>query len=189
MSPAPETDPANPDPKPAESRDASGRFAKGNPGGPGNPYPRRMAAFRRALLNCITEEDIIAMARAVIEEAKEGNVPAAKLIFQYVLGKPGSVTDLGQDDMRGMQAPGMCLWSDASTISAPAAPMANGSNGETDESQAPTAPKANGSNGGGATSLGAGAPSGLGREADQWLDRQMRRTMEALGKEPLLKGL
>jgi hypothetical protein len=82
MNPAPETNPANPDPKPTEGRDAYGRFAKGNPGGPGNPYPRRLAALRQALLNCVTEEDIIAIAKAVIEEAKGGSVPAAKLIFQ-----------------------------------------------------------------------------------------------------------
>jgi hypothetical protein len=34
-----------------------------------------------------------------------------------------------------------------------------------------------------------GAPSGLGRQADQWLDRQMRLAMEKLGKDPLIKGL
>src|SRR5262249_48825929 len=172
MSPAPETKPANPNPAPTEGHDACGRFAKGNPGGPGNPYPRRVAALRQALLDCIMEEDIIAVAKAVIEEAKAGNMPAAKLLFQYVLGKPSSATDLEWAESRGMQAP-----------------IANGSNGKADEGKSPAAPKANGSNGGIPLSTIVEAPSGLGRKADQWLDRQVRRVMETLGKEPLVSVL
>jgi hypothetical protein len=103
-----------------------------------------------------------------------------------VLGKPGSVTELDLDDVRGMQLLGMPQLGEASKSTAP---IANGSNGETIESHAGAAPNANGSNGGKPISMGPPAPSGLGPKADQWLDRQMRLTMEALGKEPLLKGL
>ena len=169
MSPAPETNPANPNPPPTEGHDAFGRFAKRNPGGPGNPYPRRVAALRQALLNCVTEEDIIAVAKAVIEEAKTGSIPAAKLLFQYVLGKPSSATDLEWAECRGTQAP-----------------IANGSNGKADEPKSPAAPKARGSNAGIPLSTSIGAPSGLGRKADQWVDREVRRAMESLGKEPLV---
>jgi hypothetical protein len=159
MNPAPQTNPTNPQPAPADGRDASGRFAKGNPGGPGNPYPRRVAAFRQALLNCVTEEDIVAIAKAVIEEAKSGNIPAAKLIFHYVLGKPGDPVEA-------------CGF----------APIANGSNGKVPEPQA--APIVNGSNDGASA-----APSSLGPKAEQWLDRQMRLTTEALGTTSLVDSV
>ena len=161
MSPAPETNAANPQQPPSEGRDASGRFAKGNAGGPGNPYPRRVAALRQALLECVTEDDIRAIAKAVIEEAKTGNVAAAKLIFQYVLGKPDSAANL---DM--------------------SAPIAHGANGAV--AQGPAAPKANVSNGGNPSGSTVSPPSGLGVKADQWLDRQVRGVMDKLGKEPLL---
>jgi hypothetical protein len=158
MSPAPETNAANPQQPPSEGRDASGRFAKGNAGGPGNPYPRRVAALRQALLECVTEDDIRAIAKAVIEEAKGGNIAAAKIIFQYTLGKPDSAINM---DLR--------------------APISNGAGAEQ-----LSAPKANGSNGGRPSGSTVSPPSGLGKKADQWLDRQVRGVMDKLGKEPLL---
>ena len=55
--------------------------------------------------------------------------------------------------------------------------------------QRPTAPKANGSNGGIPSAAALSAPSGLGAKADQWVDRQVRGAMKALGNEPLVSGL
>jgi len=162
MSPAPETNAVNPPQAPSEGRDAGGRFAKGNAGGPGNPYPRRVAALRRALLDCVTEDDIKAIAKAVIEEAKDGNIAAAKIIFQYTLGKPDFAINM---DLH--------------------APMANGANDTA--AQQPAAPKANGSNGGIPTAAALSAPSGLGAKADQWVDRQVRGVMEKLGSKPLIE--
>src|SRR5262249_16838246 len=128
-------------------------------GGPGNPYPRRVAALRRALLDSVTEDDMSAIAEAVIGEAKTGNVAAAKLLFQYVLGKPDSAMNV---DLR--------------------APISNGARAER-----PTAPKANGSNGGSPSGSTVSPPSGLGNKADQWLDRQVRGVMEKLGSKPLIE--
>jgi hypothetical protein len=163
MSTATET---NPNPAPTEGREACGRFAKGNPGGPGNPYPRRLAALRQALLKCVTEEDIVAITKAVIEEAKAGNMAAAKLLFQYVFGKPGSAPEL---DLYAGSAPSPSA--DADGDNAPSAPIPNGSNG-------PSLPS------------GSAAPkTEFSRESQLWLDRQVHRAMEALGKEPLIKGI
>jgi hypothetical protein len=39
-------------------RATGGRFAVGNPGGPGNPFAQQMAALRAALVNGVTERDI-----------------------------------------------------------------------------------------------------------------------------------
>ena len=69
-------------------RDAKGRFAKGNPGGPGNPYARQVAELRKELLQRCTPERIGKIADRMMELAEGGNVSAAKLVFQYVLGKP-----------------------------------------------------------------------------------------------------
>jgi hypothetical protein len=39
-------------------RDAQGRFIGGNPGGPGNPFARQVAEMRKALLSCVTYEEM-----------------------------------------------------------------------------------------------------------------------------------
>ena len=38
-------------------RDSSGRFVKGNPGGPGNPHIRRVARLRTILFDSISDDD------------------------------------------------------------------------------------------------------------------------------------
>ena len=79
-------------------RQANGRFAPGNLGGPGNPYARLVAALKRALIEATTPEDIAAIASKLIALAKDGNVPAAKLLFRYTLGEPAPATNPDQVD-------------------------------------------------------------------------------------------
>jgi hypothetical protein len=184
MSPAPETNPANPAPEPNEGRDAGGRFAKGNPGGPGNPFPRRVAAIRRAMLNCVTDEDIVAITKAVIEEAKSGNIAAAKLIFQYVLGKPGSMTDLEWTERLDMMPQDLPVQSESVASDTP---KAKGPPAAAATAAAPTpAPKANGAD---APSIGIALPTGSPREIDHWLDRKVSKAMAAMGKAPIANGV
>ena len=77
-------------PKPSPNgRTARGRFAKGNPGGPGNPYARRVADLRAALLESVTEQDIRAVARALVKRAKEGEIPAIRELLDRLMGKAG----------------------------------------------------------------------------------------------------
>src|SRR5690606_4555634 len=61
-------------------RDSRGRFTRGNPGGPGNPHARRTAALKNAFLAEVTEEDLRAVTRRVIEQAREGDLAAARLL-------------------------------------------------------------------------------------------------------------
>ena len=68
-------------------RTPRGQFAKGNEGGPGNPYAKRVAALRSALLESVTEADIRAVARALVKRAKEGDVPAVRELLDRLLGK------------------------------------------------------------------------------------------------------
>lgn len=77
----------------ANGRDEQGRFAKGNLGGPGNPFARQMAALRQALLDAVTPEDIREIAQSLVAKAREGNLPAARLVLAYAIGKPGPAVD------------------------------------------------------------------------------------------------
>src|SRR5215472_5730037 len=76
-----------------DKREANGRFAKGNKGGPGNPFARQVAALRQTLLNRATQKDFEEVADELIKKAKTGDVAAIKLLFQYTLGKPAPSPD------------------------------------------------------------------------------------------------
>ena len=71
-----------------DKRQPNGCFAKGNKGGPGNPFARQVAALRQTLLNRTTQKDFEEVADELIKKAKTGDVAAIKLLFQYTLGKP-----------------------------------------------------------------------------------------------------
>jgi hypothetical protein len=88
---------ANPD------RDAQGRFKTGNRGGPGNPFARKTAALRSALINAVTEKDMADIAAALLDRARQGDVAACKLVFSYTLGKPGPMTDPDTLDQQELQ--------------------------------------------------------------------------------------
>jgi hypothetical protein len=77
-----------PSPNGANGRDAGGRFAKGNAGGPGNPYAARVAKLRAALLDAVTTEDIEAVARALVRQARQGDVASIRELLSRTLGKP-----------------------------------------------------------------------------------------------------
>src|SRR5262245_48271557 len=74
-------------------RDTRGRFAKGNRGGPGNPYARQVALLRKTLVNFVTEDDMKHIAFVLKMKAESGDIAAIKLLFQYILGKPTESVD------------------------------------------------------------------------------------------------
>jgi hypothetical protein len=80
-------------------RDGSGRFAKGNRGGPGNPFARDVAARRRALLDAIHPTDIANIARELHDLALAGDVAAAKVLLSYVVGRPTEARDPDRLDL------------------------------------------------------------------------------------------
>ncbi|MFO0842648.1 MAG: hypothetical protein U0797_09680 [Gemmataceae bacterium] len=92
-------------PKPApEGREGNGRFTKGNAGGPGNPFARRVAQMRSLALQVVTDDDLSAILKKMVELAREGDVPAAKLVLQYTLGKPAEQPHPDLVDRHEMQA-------------------------------------------------------------------------------------
>jgi hypothetical protein len=78
---------------PEAGRDQKGRFAKGNPGGPGNPFGREVAAYRIRLLQRVKEGDVDAVADQLIRQAREGDLVAIRLSLLYVLGRPAAAID------------------------------------------------------------------------------------------------
>ncbi len=88
--------PPGPDTKPPPrdgGRDPHGRFSEGNAGGPGNPFARRVAALRSALVASVTEQDLEEVAAELLRQAKEGNLAAARLLLSYAVGKPAPAVD------------------------------------------------------------------------------------------------
>ena len=69
-------------------RQAGGRFGTGNPGGPGNPHARQVAALRSALLDAVTPADMSAIVAKLVTDAKAGSVASAREVLERTLGKP-----------------------------------------------------------------------------------------------------
>jgi hypothetical protein len=83
--------------------DQRGRFAKGNAGGPGNPFGRHVAALRAALLAGVTAEDIQRVMAALRDQALKGNIAAIRLLLAYTVGKPASAGE--PDDVESDECP------------------------------------------------------------------------------------
>lgn len=62
--------------------------------------PKEMAeTFREKFLEALTEEDMEAIFRKLIEKAKDGSVQAAKMVMGFVFGKQGPGGRYGYDGM------------------------------------------------------------------------------------------
>jgi hypothetical protein len=99
MSAAVEKDGVSASDQAKNGRDTKGRFARGNPGGPGNPFTRQLAALRKELVNFFHEERIKELAFILFEKAARGDMAAMKLVFQYVIGKPQPAVDPDRVDV------------------------------------------------------------------------------------------
>lgn len=69
-------------------RATNGRFDKGNKFAKGNPYTKKVAEFRRTIMNSVTDEDVADIIYALIDKAKNGDTAAAKLVLNYTVGQP-----------------------------------------------------------------------------------------------------
>ena len=73
--------------------DTNGRFASGNTLGRGNPHAAQVARLRSAMLSAVTEDDVKAVVGKLVALAKDGDVPAIKLLFDRVLGKVVAIVE------------------------------------------------------------------------------------------------
>src|SRR5262249_13271318 len=88
----PETPPLVPPPR-DPWRDQLGRYLPGNPGGPGNPAAREMAALRAYLRAFITKEMFDHVLTTLWSLSVKGNVGALKLFLLYFCGQPDRSVD------------------------------------------------------------------------------------------------
>src|SRR5262249_18306316 len=82
---------------------AAGRFGPGNKFGKGNPFYRRQAALRQALLDEVGEDGLQKLARKLLELALAGDVAAARTLLAYVVGRPRPAAGpdrCGRDEMQ-----------------------------------------------------------------------------------------
>lgn len=75
----------------SSGRGPDGKFGAGNRFGRGAPLAARANKLRSALFAAVTEDDIRAIARKLIELAKGGDVQAIKELLDRLLGKASPV--------------------------------------------------------------------------------------------------
>ena len=79
------------DTSPTPSPRDGGRFASGNPGGPGRPKGRHETELRRAAQDAATPDMVRGVLRKVAMQALQGNLTAARIFLERTLGRPAEV--------------------------------------------------------------------------------------------------
>ena len=69
-------------------RDRGGRFVPGNKAAKGNPNAKLTAKLRSVILRAVTEAEMRAVTKKLVESAKGGDLAATRLLFEYTIGKP-----------------------------------------------------------------------------------------------------
>jgi hypothetical protein len=67
-------------------RGRDGRFVRGNPGGPGNPFAGKVAKLREAGWKAVKPTEVRKVFRKLLELALAGDVSAARLLLDRLLG-------------------------------------------------------------------------------------------------------
>lgn len=71
-------------------RDKAGKFSAGNRFGRGNPLNSKAQKLRAALLRSVAVGDVRSIVKGLVEKAKEGDVVAAKVLLDRLLGPPAA---------------------------------------------------------------------------------------------------
>lgn len=80
-----------PSPTASNGRGSNGRFAAGNRLGQGNPNARRAQKLRTELMKSVRADDLKRIVKSLVNSAAAGDVAAAKLVLDRVLGPPVAV--------------------------------------------------------------------------------------------------
>jgi hypothetical protein len=68
-------------------KDSLGRFEQGNKYGMGNPFAKKTAQLRAALLNTVTPADVAVVIKVLIRLARGGDLVAIKELLDRAIGK------------------------------------------------------------------------------------------------------
>jgi hypothetical protein len=82
----------------ANGRTKGGKFAKGNKGGPGNPYVKHLAELRAMFHAAVTPERFKAATEALISRAEKGDVMAYRELCDRLFGKSRQPIEVGGKD-------------------------------------------------------------------------------------------
>jgi hypothetical protein len=80
-------------------RNPSGQFAVGNKCGKGNPHARKLSAMRKAFADVVDENRLKQLAESIYHRSLAGDMVAAKLLLNYVVGKPVDSVDPDRLDL------------------------------------------------------------------------------------------
>ena len=69
-------------------KDSLGRFEQGNKYGMGNPFAKKTAQLRAALLNTVTPDDVAVVIKVLIRLARGGDLVAVKELLDRAVGRP-----------------------------------------------------------------------------------------------------
>ncbi|MCK5944129.1 MAG: hypothetical protein KAI24_19240 [Planctomycetes bacterium] len=93
----------------ADKREPNGRFAKGNPGGPGRPKGRGFE-LQRAAQEAVTPEHIQGIIRKATMQALKGDIVAARLVLDRTCGR--SPDPAPQAEALGVELPKLATAAD-----------------------------------------------------------------------------
>lgn len=96
---SPSTNGANGGATEGTGRRADGKFAKGNPGGPGNPHAGKTAKLRAALIRAVGVRDIQTIVKALLKRARNGDVPAAREVLDRCFGRPNQAVGVEVEEV------------------------------------------------------------------------------------------
>jgi hypothetical protein len=82
----------------ATGRADRGLFARGNQISRGHQGNRRMSELRQSILSAASEDDVQAIIRKMAEMGRTGDVMAARVFLEYVVGKPVQALELSNAD-------------------------------------------------------------------------------------------
>jgi hypothetical protein len=89
----------------SEGHQPNGRFAPGNPGGPGRPRRAVERQYLAALSDAISLEAWQEIVKATVVAAKQGDPKARDWLTRYLIGDyPRSLTELAADELAGLDA-------------------------------------------------------------------------------------
>ena len=78
----------------ANGRQHNGRFALGNPGGPGRPPIARERQYAEAMATVCTVDDWREICERAVEDAKDGDRHARDWLSKYLVGEPQTVVEM-----------------------------------------------------------------------------------------------
>lgn len=82
-------------------RERNGRFARGNPGGPGRPRRKIEVEYLATLSDQVSLDDWRKIVRQAVDDAISGDAQARRWLSQHLLGGGGNLLRLAANEASG----------------------------------------------------------------------------------------